>query len=132
MSESKIDRTIARCPKFVQDNVGDIKYLPISWGTAMLISGVTNKHSGEIWLTAWVNEHTLLHEIAHSVYFRTPHTRFDELFREKSGFVSIWGLSHTEAVAEAFIEGMKGRSNPKIDCAMKFFRGIKTGKGREL
>ena len=121
MSQAKIDSIVATCPQYVQDNVGDIRYMPVSWGTVMLISGVTDKHTGEIWLTAWAGKHTVLHEIGHSVYFRTPHAAFDAEFRVNRGFVSFWSLNHPEAVAEAFYEGMKGGSNPRIDCAMNFF-----------
>ncbi len=128
LSQSKIDRILATCPEFVQQNVGEIKYLPVSWGTVMLMSGVTDKYTGEIWLTAWANEHALLHEIAHSVYFRTNHEAFSEVFRSKRGFISIWALNHTEAVAEAFVEGVGGKTNPKINCAMDFFMGKRFDK----
>ncbi len=123
MSEAKIDSVLSTCPQYVRDNVGEIKYMPISWGTAMLMSGVTDKRTGEIWLAAWADEHTILHEAGHSVYFRTPHSDFDAEFRKKRGFVSVWSLNYDETVAEAFYGGMIGRSNPKIDCAMRFFRG---------
>jgi len=123
VSQTTIDEQVARCPQFVQNNVGEIKYMPASWGTAMLISGVTDKHTGEIWLTAWADKHTILHEIGHSVYFRVPNEEFTKEFRKQDGFVSIWSIGIYEEIAEAFYEGMQGRSNPKINCAMKFFNG---------
>jgi len=123
MSQSTIDQQLALCPQYVQENVGDIKYMPISWGTLMFISGVTDKNTGEIWLTAWANKHALLHEIGHSVYFRVSNEEFTKEFKKKSGFVSIWSIGHYEEIAECFVEGMNGRSNPKIDLAMEFFNG---------
>jgi len=123
MSQKVIDEQLALCPQYVQDNVGVIIYKPNSWGTAMLISGATDIHTGEIWLTVWADKHALLHEIAHSVYFRVPNQTFTEEFCRQSGFVSIWSVGLQEEIAEAFVEGMKGRSNPKIDCAIDFFRG---------
>ncbi|KKK58195.1 hypothetical protein LCGC14_3046910, partial [marine sediment metagenome] len=44
-----------KCPKYAQDNVGKIHYFPISWGTLLGISGVTDKNTGEIWLTLWAD-----------------------------------------------------------------------------
>jgi hypothetical protein len=129
MSEAYISEQVARCPQFVRDNVGEIKYMPVSWGTVMGISGVTDKTTGEIWLTAWADKHTILHEIGHSVYFRVPNEEFTEEFRKQDGFVSIWSMGLYEEIAEAFYEGMQGRSNPKIDCAMEFFNGNFTKGG---
>lgn len=123
MSEAKIERIVATCPQYVQDNVGEIKYMPISWGTAMGFGGVTDKYTGEIWLTLWANEWMVLHEVAHSVHIRTPHRVFDRQFKEAKGFISLYALNHAEAVAEAFVEGMGGRTNEKIDLTMKFMRG---------
>ena len=123
LSQSQITSTLSECPQNVQDNVGDIYYLPWSWGTVMLMSGVTDVNTGEIWLTAWADEDTVLHEAAHSVYIRTPHDEFLAEFKQKQGFVSIWSIGVQEEIAEAFVEGMKGRSNPKIDLAMQFFEG---------
>ena len=123
VSQTIIDEQVARCPQFVQNNVGEIKYMPLSWGTAMGISGVTDKHTGEIWLTAWADKHTILHEIGHSVYFRVPNEEFTKEFRKQDGFVSIWSIGIYEEIAEAFYEAMQGRSSPKINCAMKFFNG---------
>ncbi len=78
LSEQKIQRVLDSCPDHVQKNVGEIKYKPVSWGTAMLMHGVTDKKTGEIWLTALANEHTLLHEIGHSVHFRASPERKKE------------------------------------------------------
>ena len=127
-----IEGVLQECPGYVQENVGEIRYMPVSWGTVMLMSGVTNKRTGEIWLTALADRHTLLHEVAHSVYFRVQHDEFDRQFRREKDWISIWAIGHNETVAEAFVEGMKGRRNPKIDCAMRFFNGNKQDNLRRL
>jgi len=123
ISQADIDYQLSRCPQFVQDNVGTIEYRPVSIPSLLLMNGATHKPTGKILLFALADEHTILHEIGHSVYFKTPHARFDADFRARRGFISVWAIGHYEAIAEAFVEGMKGRSNPKIDCAMRFFNG---------
>lgn len=123
ISQQIISEELARCPQFVQNNVGDIEYRPISIPSLLLMSGATHKPTGRVLLFALANRHAIFHEIGHSIYFRVPHDEFDRDFRKARGFVSIWSIGHYEKVAEAFVEGMKGRRNGKIDCAMRFFRG---------
>ena len=123
INQFDIDSQLARCPQFVRDEVGEISYKPLHPASFLLLSGATHKPTGRVLLFAMADKHTILHEIAHSVYFRTPHVDFKADFKASKGFISIFAIGHAEAVAEAFVEGMKGRSNPRIDCAMEFFEG---------
>ena len=158
LSRAMIDEQLALCPEFVQNNVGEIKYMPISWGTAMGISGVTDKKTGEIWLTAWAGEHTLMHEIGHSVYFRAEdaeqfYSDFSQMSKPKSqnnlvlfavpmagylpykDFRNLYSSTNIyEDMAECFVAGMRGEKgseafNKKVDRVMEFYiKGKWNGK----
>jgi len=150
MTQQKIQDVLQSCSEYVQQNVGEIKYHPVSWGTVMGIGGVTDKKTGEIWLTAWADEHILLHEVAHSVYFRAENTEqfyndFSQMSTPKSynnlvlfavpmagllpskDFRNLYAsISIYEDMAECFVAGMNGEKgsetfNKKVDRVMEFY-----------
>ena len=150
LSQAVIDEQLALCPKYVRDNVGEIKYEPFSPLSLLLVNGMTSKSTGDIWLFALADKNTVLHEAAHSVYFRAEDTEqfyndFSQISKPKShnnlvlfavpmagylpckDFRSLYASTNIyEDMAECFVAGMNGEKgsetfNKKVDRVMEFY-----------
>lgn len=116
MTQTRIDRALSKCPQLVQNRVGDFRV-----GLFSMAFG-----DGTATIGFWDNEHGVWHEAGHiAYYFIPPPDEYIKEFKEAAGFISWYAQFNNieEQFAEAFTEGMKGRSNPKIEMAMKFFDG---------
>ena len=150
LSQAVIDEQLASYPQFMRDNIGKIKYEPFSPFSLLLISGMTSKSTGDIWLFALADKNTLLHEAAHSVYFKAKDTKqFYNDFSQMStpiphnnlvlfavpmagllpckDFRNLYASTNIyEDMAECFVAGVNGETgsekfNKKVDRVLEFY-----------
>lgn len=150
LSQAAIDEQLVLCPEFIQDNIGEIKYEPFSPFSLLLVNGLTSKSTGDIWLFALADKNTVLHEAAHSVYFRAKDTEqfyndFSQMSKPKlhnnlvlfavpmagwlpcKNFRNLYASTNIyEDMAECFVAGMKSEKggklfNKKVDRVMEFY-----------
>lgn len=148
LSREAIDQEISKLPIYMQENIGEVKYQPLSFNGISWLGRTTLDMEGTVYLYGLADKQVLRHELFHSFETRMKYTRFDEWERfctcfggTKRSFLalalsfwiptqwlpstesgSLYGeTNHFEDAAEVF---RCKKPKRKWECVKKFVTGI--------
>ena len=145
ISNNSIDRQIAQCPEYFQNNVGTAKILPFWYAFFNLTGGPTgwcDRDTGNYYLSPLASEYVVLHEAFHSFDVLTYRDRQDEWqrFTQDFGIATPNPLVYFACMLIPFVQDVPvpgyvrlyGLSNGAEDSADCFAYWVRSGQSKDI